>query len=170
VQKKLAYAAGHAFRPPIAASVFRRDRDAKPSKRIIEANLTGQSRRRRAMIGAVEKLVFVLLYLRQLVYKSRITIHVTGRAGAAAAAQREPIVDARTTNNLHDGQSGLAVNGHLGTLSRRYNKLRHVCLPDKIKQSAFQRKWSAMLVEMNNARWLLARIRQLDAVVWQDKP
>ncbi len=123
------------------------------------------------MIRAVEQIVLVLRHRRQL--DLAVDIDVTGRAGAAAAAQREDLVDAAVAQHLHDRQSGRRLDLALFALARHDDKLGHQSTPSYAISDNRSRLWGCWPLKSSEEPALTLSadgLREaLDALAGQEK-
>ena len=89
--------------------------------------LDGYTCPRIAMVRTVEQIVLVLRHRRQL--DVAVDIDMACRAGTAAAAQREHLVDAAVAQHFHDRHSGRRLDLALFALARHDDKLGHQSTP-----------------------------------------
>ena len=105
--------------------VLRRDLDTQPVKLGREQDLAGEPASLDAMVGRVEQIVLVGLGRADLADPFRVDMDVAGRAGAAAAAQCEQLVEAVVADILHDAPADAALDRLFGAVAGDDDELGH---------------------------------------------
>src|SRR3546814_2914430 len=79
-----------------------------------------------AMVGTVEQVVLILADRGQAVGEGRVDEDMAGRAGAAAAAQRQQFVKAVVADDLHHGKAALRLHRLFFARTVDHDQFRHV--------------------------------------------
>src|SRR3546814_269790 len=111
----------------LSDSILFGDPHLQPIERIAERDLARQARIFVAVAGRIEQVVLVLAHRGKRVRVAGLDMDVAGRAGTAAAAQREQFVEPGVADIFHHGQAGVALDLMLGPVARHHNQLGHAC-------------------------------------------
>ncbi len=101
-----------------------------------QADLAGQARIRLAMSARVQQSGFVLAHRCERRHEVAGHVHVAGRAGAHAAAEREQVAHPRVGDGLHQGEAGPDVDGLLQTPSVGHVDSGHRFTPSFLRNGA----------------------------------
>jgi hypothetical protein len=78
------------------------------------------------MVGTVEQVVLILAGRGQAFGEGRVDKDMSGRAGAAAAAQGQQFIKTIVADDLHHGKAALRLYRLLFTRTVDHNQFRHV--------------------------------------------